>query len=166
VIFPENEIWIELWDKLAEPENHFAIICIDKLLRDSLRTHYRAGTPSIFVANENISPMYHGFLMHIALKDIVTLKVSHLHESGIPTFANPKRPIEEYDTKPREIGPQVLTIGHLKAGFVLILGLLVVSLVVFAIECTPKILRKMKKLFQICVMAYIVVKFIRMNKLL
>jgi DNA-directed RNA polymerase beta' subunit len=53
------------------------------MIKGLYKESYRSGISSISFTDENISPLVWGFSMHVALKDIVALKVSQLHESGI-----------------------------------------------------------------------------------
>jgi uncharacterized membrane protein SirB2 len=124
---------------------------------------YRYGSSSIFEASEDVSSLYAGYQMHVALKDIVTLKISHIHESGFFLHQARKLLIEQFKFKRQEIGPQVLSLRHLSAGFLVICGFLVISIAAFAAECAPK---QLKKLFGTCLSIYIVVKFVRMKKML
>jgi hypothetical protein len=98
---------------------------------------------SIFVADEDVSPAWYGFDMNIVLKDIIRLKASQLVESGILSKVLPEICNHELQlTKPGEIGPQVLTLRHLEAGFVVICVFLGVSLIAFVVECTMNKLKK------------------------
>jgi hypothetical protein len=40
------------------------------------------------------------------------------------------------------------------------------SVIAFMIECSPKMLRKLKKQLEMCLIGYVVVKFTKMNKML
>jgi hypothetical protein len=70
-------------NKLVEPENRFALVSTPLVIRFMHKNTYRSGVTSIFVADENVLPLYLGFAMHVSLKDIVSLKASQYHESGI-----------------------------------------------------------------------------------
>jgi hypothetical protein len=130
------------------------------------RKTYYCGVPSILETNEDMSPYQLGYVMHIALKDIVTLKTSQLLESGnLARNLKTASKLESFKMKPQDIGPQVLTLDHLEAGFVVILVCLGLSIVVFAVECAPSPCRKLKKLIGMSFACYAVVKFTRMNKM-
>jgi hypothetical protein len=122
---------------------------------------------SVFEADEDTLPIFIGYKMHIALKDVVSLKVSQLYESGIIQLKFKEASLESKRLKPGKIGPQVITLTHLKAGFILIFSLLGSSVLIFMVECGPKLV---KKLFDWCLFeilpCYMVVKFTRMNKML
>jgi hypothetical protein len=110
---------------------------------------------------------YYGFVMSLALKDIFHLKASHIVEARI-MHRHLQDAFLQVDkkTKPQEIGPQVLTVQHLSASFIIIFGFLGLSMIVFIIKCAPKLLKKLKKQFEMGLMCYVVVKFTRMNKML
>jgi hypothetical protein len=122
---------------------------------------------SVFEADEDTLPYFMGYKMHIALKDTFTPKISQLHESGIIRRELRGASIESFRMKPGKIGPQVLTLSHLRAGFIVISVLLGVSVLIFMVECGPMLA---KKLFDWCLNyflpCYIVVKFTRMNRML
>jgi hypothetical protein len=155
-----------VFDNLVEPENRLAFITIPSKYKMMIRDNYKKGMPSIFEADENLERVYSGFQSHYVMKDIIHLKGSQLVESGIVNRHLKHVIAEELFTKPQEIGPQVLTVQHLSVGFIIIFGLLVLSIVVFMLECAPKLLRKLKKQFEMCLMCYVVVKFTKINKML
>jgi hypothetical protein len=99
--------------------------------------------------------------MHPALKDIIHLKGSQLHEAEIINHLSKDKSMKNFKRKSVEIGPQVLTLKHLGAGFVLIVSFLVLSFIVFAVECAPK---KLKQMFDVLMAGLIVVKFTKMKK--
>jgi hypothetical protein len=105
--------------------------------------------------------------MSLALKNIIYLKAPQLVESGI-MHRHMQDAFVQVDKKPKPqaIGPQVLTVQHLSASFIIIFGFLGLSMIVFMAECAPKLMIKLKKQFEMCLMCYIVVKFTRMNKML
>jgi hypothetical protein len=139
-VWDESELF-EPFNHLVEPENRIAYIAPPTLLKDAYSRTYRRGLSSIFVADEDVSPAWHGFDMNIVLKDIISLKASQLVESGI--LPNVLSEIRRHKlTKPEEIGPQVLTLRHLEAGFVVIFVLLGVSFVAFVVECAMKQVKK------------------------
>jgi hypothetical protein len=126
------------------------------------KTKYKSGVPSVFIADENVAPTWFGFTMDPPLKEIISLKASHLQEAGIMQRAMKSEFMEDVEFKPEEIGPQVLTLQHLEAGFVVILFVLLLSIAVFAVELTPKLFTWLQRAVFCCV----VVKFTRMNKLM
>jgi hypothetical protein len=148
---------------MVEPENRVALVIQQNMMNVISKRNLRSGVVSVFEADEDTLPFYMGYKMHIALKDVMNLKMSQLHESGIPQQLLGLVAMESFRTKPEEIGPQVLSLAHLKAGFIVIFALLFLSVSVFLVECGPKLV---KKLFYWCLPCYIVVKFTRMNRVL
>jgi hypothetical protein len=150
--------------------NRFALVTTPSMINGIYRMTYRSGSSSITLSDEDVSQMHTAVVMHVSLKDIVRPKLSHLHESGVFSFILKHSKLEKFRTKLEEIGPQVLTMTHLKAGFVVIIVLLGVSVVAFAAECAPMLMKKvksqLKKLFDACLSCYVVVKFIRMKRML
>jgi hypothetical protein len=126
---------------------------------------YRFGVSSVYVTEENIAPVWKGYVMKTPLKEIITLKASQLHESGILTNLLSTTSLEDFKSKLEKIGPQVLTLQHLSAGFVVIFSLLAFSVAVFAVEVAPKLWKIMQAWLGKAVFCYILVKFTRMNKL-
>jgi hypothetical protein len=118
--------------------------------------------PSIAAADEAISPVYWGFMTHLSLKNIVTLKASQLNEAGIVAHEWNKVFKEDIRMKPEKIGPQVLTLRHLEAGFILICSMLVISIIAFVVELSPKML---KGILGPCLACYGIVKYVMMRKL-
>jgi hypothetical protein len=127
---------------------------------------YRSGVSSIYESNENIASGCKGITTNTALRDIIHLKASQLHEFGVITHLDKNSSLEGFRTKPDEIGPQVLTIRHLKAGFVVIGFFLGLSCIVFMIECGPILWKNLKTLFEMSLMCYIVAKFVRLETML
>jgi hypothetical protein len=100
--------------------------------------------------------------MHIALKDILERKISQFHEAGF--FPVHKiRGYKEKRLKSEEVGPQVLTLQHLKAGFVVICVLLILSIAVFFAELAAPLMKNIMNMF---IMGYSVIKFTILNKIL
>jgi hypothetical protein len=153
-------------EPFAEPENRMALVAPSMIVGMAYKKTYRYGVSSILEANENISPYQMGYVMHIALKDIITLKTSQFFESGYFNYLyKTHAKMEDFKLKPQAIGPQVLTLDHLGAGFVVILVCLGLSSAAFAVECAPILWRKLKKLIGSSFACYAVVKFIRMIKM-
>jgi hypothetical protein len=126
------------------------------------RTYY-CGVSSILETDENMSSGQVGYVMHIALKDIVNLKTSQLFESGyFDRYTKTVSKLKDFKIKPQAIGPQVLTLDHLGAGFVVILVCLGLSIAAFTVECAPILYRR---LFGMSFACYAVVKFTRMNRM-
>jgi hypothetical protein len=124
---------------------------------------YRTGTSSIYESEVgNIAPVHFGFEMNVALKDIMNLKISQFHEAGFFSFEK-VRNYTEKGLRQEDIGPQVLTLQHLKAGFVVICWLWAVSIAVFFAECAAPLLKNIMQMF---IMSYAVIKFTIMNKIL
>jgi hypothetical protein len=148
---------------LVEPENRLGFFSAPIFLKETYKKKLKAGASSIFEAEGEYSPTYLGLKSHIVLKDIISLKARQFTESGI--FPNLFKNLfwDDNKSKPEPIGPQVLTLRHLGPGFVIITVLLGLCVLVFVVECTPRV---SKKLFRACLACYIVVKFTRMNKML
>jgi hypothetical protein len=129
-----------------------------------MNRNYRTGLTSLSEAKEDLGLYHIVFDAITEFKKHVYLKAAQLFESGIfwHLYKNAYFP-KDFNSKPQEIGPQVLTLTHLKAGFVIIIALLSLSIVAFIYECTPLLSRK---LFKLCLSCYIVVKFTKMNKML
>jgi hypothetical protein len=134
----------------VEPENRMGFFTTPMILQDAYKKHYRTGCSSIFTANEEFSPAYLGIVMNAPLRDVVTPKASAILESGIFSHILKSVYLDSFLMKPEEIGPQVLTLQHLSAGFILIFGMLAVSIAVFVAECSSMLLMKLRKLFQMC----------------
>jgi hypothetical protein len=156
----------DYFDYIVEPENRMGFYTAPMILQDTFKSVYRSGWPSIFTADEEFSLTYLGIIMNAPLRDDVTPKASAILESGIFLRNLRNVSLDSFLMKPEEIGPQVLTLEHLSAGFILIFGLLAVSIAVFVAECMPTLLRKLKRLLERLVAGYIVVKFTRMNTML
>jgi hypothetical protein len=148
-------------DVVSDPDNRVAFVFSKALMKFIAKERYRSGVMSVYEADEDTLPFYMGYKMHIALKDIVTLKLSQYVENGIIQKKLKTLAMENFRAKPEEIGLQVLTFSHLRAGFILIFALLSVSVLVFLVECGPNLA---KKLFDWCLSCYIVMKFTRMNR--
>jgi hypothetical protein len=112
------------------------------MLKNAFLETYKRGVSSIFVADEDVSSAWYGFRMNVVLKDIISLKASQLVESGILPRVLEKVALDDHLMKPEEIGPQVLTLRHLEAGFVVICVLLGVSIVAFVVELAMKRIKK------------------------
>jgi hypothetical protein len=139
-----------------------ALLYPSAMMAGRFKTIYRSGVSSIFTAQENVQTRMHGFIMDAHLKEIIALKASQLQEAGIMQLFVKSFLNTNVELKPEEIGPQVLTLRHLAAGFVVILFLLVLSIAVFVVELTPKLLAWLEKAIFFCV----VVKFTKINKLM
>jgi hypothetical protein len=151
---------------IPEPENRVATVISPTLLKLYYRREYRSGVSSIFATDENVAPTLFGYIMKTHLKEIVSLKLSHLNEAGI--FSHTMKPhfMKDFESKPEEIGPQVLRLHHLAAGFVVILFLLIVSVAVFAVEVLPNLWKSLLSWPGKAVFCFAVVKFTKMNKLM
>jgi hypothetical protein len=152
-------------DSFVEPDNHLAHVLPLMYMKTSYQ-QYRSGVPSVFVADENVGPFWWGFIMKTPLKGIISLKASQLHESGILSHIMKAAFIEDFRMKPEAVGPQVLTMQHLAAGFVVFLCLLAFSVAVFAFELAPKLLKMLLTWLEKAVFCCVVVKFTRTNKLM
>jgi hypothetical protein len=148
--------FVQQIDNLVEPENRMSLVVTPFNLEKLYKTIYKTGVSSVFMLDENVTPYYWGYMTNLVMKDIIYLKATQLFESGIFSHYMKQFYLEDF-------GPQVLTLQHLEAGFVIICGLLSLSVLAFIIECTPKVIKKM---FEMCLVCYIVVKFTKMNKML
>jgi hypothetical protein len=140
-----------LHEILTEPENRIAILTTPKYISLHYKVFYRSGVPSVFVAEEDVAITWFGFVMDPPMKDIITLKASQLQQAGIMQRSLKPEFKEDFELEPEEIGPQVLTLQHLEAGFVVILFLLLLSIVVFAVEFASKLLVWIKRVVFCCV---------------
>jgi hypothetical protein len=113
------------------------------MMKAFYKLSYRSGVSSSFDVDENIAPLHWGYVMKPHLSDIITLKTSQLHEAGIFARNWKSELLKDFETKPEEIGPQVLTLQHLAAGFVVIVCLLAFSVAIFAVEIAPKLSRNL-----------------------
>jgi hypothetical protein len=126
---------------------------------------FKSGASSIFVANEDVSITYSGFLMSVSLKDIIHLKASQLVESGIINRYIQQVYLQvDKEPKPQATGPQVLTVKHLPANFIIIFGLLAISIIVFMFECAPKLMKMLKKQLEMCLMCFVVSSSLRRTR--
>jgi hypothetical protein len=150
----------------VEPENRQAWITMASTLKRAYKK-YKTGVSSVNEATAvgNIAPVYFIYTMNVALTDILTLKILQFQESGI--FSVQKiRNYTDKVLKQESSGPQVLTLEHLKAGFVVICGLLTLSGLVFFAECVSVLPTKCKKQIEMRLMSYVIEKFIETNKIL
>jgi hypothetical protein len=148
-------------EAFTEPENRFGFLATSVLIK--MIYNYRSGVTSIFVADENIAPLHWGFIMKTPVKETISLKASHLQEAGILTHKLKSEIMQDFRSKPQEIGPQVLTMRHLEAGFVVILCLLALSV---AVEIAPKLWKKLRAWLEKAVFCCVVVKFVKINRLM
>jgi hypothetical protein len=134
----------------------------EKSILKLLHRNYHKGLSSFHETGESFKFTYSGIIADPLLRERTSLIASRLHESGIITQMYKKTyELDLPKQTPPEIGPQILTLDHLKAGFVICFVLLTISLVVFAAEFMPKLSRK---LFHHLLPAYIVVKFMNPQK--
>jgi hypothetical protein len=154
----------EIFEMIVEPENRYGFIYSPLELKIALNRNYKTGVTSITTANQDLSNYHVAFHSFPELKELVHSKATQLLESGIfwYLYKNAYFP-RDFTSTPEPIGPQVLSVAHLKAGFVIFCVLLGLSVVAFVVECTPKVSRK---LFHLCLACYIVVKFTKMKKML
>jgi hypothetical protein len=114
---------------------------------------------SFSVGDEKLFNHAVGYYSIPELHKFVKLKGTQLLESGIYAILKEKLKI----FKPEVIGPQVLSLSHLKPGFVIFCVFLALSVFAFICEVAPKLSRKF---FNWCLSGYVVVKFMKMNKIL
>jgi hypothetical protein len=127
-------------DFFTDPENRIALLLPSAVMAGQLKV-FRSGVSLIFIAHENIATRRHGFIMDAPLKEIISLKASQFQEAGIIQLFVKSALNTNVELKPEEIGPQVLTLRHLAAGFIVILFLLVLSIAVFAFEFATELFR-------------------------
>jgi hypothetical protein len=157
---------MDFYDKFeytVEPENRIVAVTAPAWFKQVLNHAYKRGTTSITIAETSIGPVYEGIStsQHV-MKPELHLLASKLRESGILThLMKITHFIHEMNEKPPEIGPQVLTLGHLRAGFIICIVMWSLSFVAFIFEYSVRI---WKKLFRLCVSSYVAVKFTKMNK--
>jgi hypothetical protein len=96
--------------------------------------NFKTGMQSIFESDEVIAQVHIAASISPPLKEIVSSKTSQLIESGIFMRSFNQYYGRDLPKKPQVVGPQVLTVQHLSAGFVVICGLLVLCILVFAAE--------------------------------
>jgi hypothetical protein len=127
------------------------------------RLRYRTGMPSLFESKvESIAPARFAIMISLPLKDIMNMIISRFQESGFFSLETIRNHTENL-WKHEEVGPQILTMQHLQAGFVVICGLLILSITVFFAELAIPLLHSIMKMF---IMGYSVVKFTMINKIL
>jgi hypothetical protein len=151
---------------ITEPENRMGLFASLMVMKAFYKRDYRSGVPSVFVADENVLPLHWGYVMKTPLRDIISSKALQLQEAGIWTRHFKNAMLEDFRSKPEEIGPQVLTLQHLSAGFVVIVTLLSLSVAVFAVEVSAKLWRKLLPWLGKAVFCCVVLKFTRINKLM
>jgi hypothetical protein len=160
--FAEKNIPLRL-KRVVDHENHFAYICTPLFVSTTYRSVYKSGKPSIFALDDYVSSLYFGFAMHIALKDIITLKASQYVESGLWKKRMDNTMKDHYWKVTDKIEPQVLRVKHLSLGFIIICVMWAIGTVVFAVECSWHMCKKLKLHFEMVLMGYVVVKFVRMK---
>lgn len=123
-------------DRMVEPENHVALIH-DRNIYSKLK--HKVGLTSILPTDIIVSVTYFGLDSDAAAQEMYFLKASHLHEAGLIAQAKVinqrKHDHRQYIGAKMKIGPQVLTLTELKAGFVLFCSFLSLSLFAFVLEC-------------------------------
>jgi cold shock CspA family protein len=106
-------------DLVAEPENRKAYVTFPSQTSVVYKKTYRAGVSSIIMADDNIAPAYHGLIVRSGMNDVF-VKMSQIFEAGFISYLRTNAVLEDFKTKPDEIGPQVLTVRHLSTGFSII----------------------------------------------
>jgi hypothetical protein len=129
---------------VADPENRLAILDSSMLINNVFKD-FKTGVQSIFESNEVIAQVHIAASISPPLKEIVSLKTSQLVESGILKRIFDHFSKIDFPVKPQAIGPQVLTIKHLSAGFVVICGLLVLCILMFAAEWLTVLMKHLFK---------------------
>jgi hypothetical protein len=145
----------------SEPENRMAFTGDDVFLR-TLHLNYRRGVSSFYKTDETFKTIYIGLVTDRLLREKASLIASRLHEAGILSLAV-RNQYKLYlpEQTASEIGPQVLTLDQLRAGFIVCSVLLALSLVAFAAEFVPRI---SMKIFNHFLPAYIVMKYVKSQK--
>jgi hypothetical protein len=118
----------------VEPENKIAFVTFSHHINLYEAFEYKFGVSSSFKADEVVSLSYFYISAPIHLREILNLKASQLYESGIYKHAFNKQYKIRDPVKVFRIGPQVLTLKHLEAGFVVFCSFLSLSFIVFVIE--------------------------------
>jgi hypothetical protein len=150
-------------DYAVDSGNRIVAITAPAWFKQYMGMVFGSGTSSIIVAEPSIAPVYFGISteQHV-MKPELHLLASKLRESGILAHLMKNYLFrDEMNEKPREIGPQVLTLGHLRAGFIICIVMWSLSALAFIFEYSVRI---WKKLFTLCVSSYVAVKFTKMNK--
>jgi hypothetical protein len=70
-------------DVITEPENRVAFVWSQHLMKIVWKSQYRTGVMSMFEADEDTSPLYMVYKMHIALEEAFIPKILGHIESGI-----------------------------------------------------------------------------------
>jgi hypothetical protein len=135
----------------VEPENRLAVVDVPTVDEVIHKKEYRSGFSSIFIADGDVSPVYYGFMSSSSMREIVNLKASQLRESGITSHILKKSQnfTKEYKPKPGKVGPQVLTMEHLRAGFIVFWACLGISMAVFMAEILWKKLKEVATLVSV-----------------
>jgi hypothetical protein len=153
----------EFFERTTEPENRIGFVYSPIELKIALNRNYKTGSTSITSTDEQLLDYHIAFHSIPEFKRTVHLKATQLLESGIFWFLYEKGHYpRDFTSNPEPIGPQVLSMTHLKAGFIIFCVFLSLSIVAFIFECGPTV---SKKVFHMCLSVYIVVKFTKMNKM-
>jgi hypothetical protein len=126
-------------ERIVEPENRLAYMFPPKYFSFLYGKKFKHGVFSLHEADEKLPPNLVGINSPGSLKEITSLKISQIVESGLYS-----RFIEDYKSQPKlsDIGPQVLTLQYLEVGFVICCSLYALSFVVFVLECNWKRLER------------------------
>jgi hypothetical protein len=124
-----------LSDAFVEPENRMAIIAPHHFPDYIHKFRYSSGTSSIITTYVQISPLYYGYVSFEPLKEIVKLKAARLVDSGILKHTLEKSKSSNPSESNSKGYPEVLTLPHLEAGFVIFCVMSGVSIVAFLGEC-------------------------------
>lgn len=141
---------INILDSVAEPENKLTMVIPSRIIL-SINNHFRSGFSSLLFVDENFQSFFFGFAFRrfSPYLQIMDEKMIELIEAGfIQHWMEWK--LRSGKTTAEEIGPQVLTMEHLKPSFVICLIPIIISGVAFLVEIgegwVMKILIKRKPL--------------------
>jgi hypothetical protein len=151
------------FDAYVEPENRMSLLGAPRSTLRKTLVH-RPELMSIFIADENVFPLFDVLKSKGPAQERFFQKASQVYESGI--FHRVTELDDVFRKTSNEIGPQVLTLEHLRAGFVVFMAFLGLSFAVFLFELAPRLQPYLKKWLEMCMVCYIVVKFVETNRLI
>ena len=133
-IFPDSEWFFDFFDLISEPSNY----ATTSVYRDEINfvhhDFYRSGTSSLQLLEEDYMTHHCGlmFKMFSPFLEIYNEVKLGLESNGV--MEKWRRDNEILETNPEELGPQVLTMEHLKIGFLACLIPAIISLIAFVGE--------------------------------
>ena len=117
---------------MAEPSNRAAMLLKRDILRQIVEEKYRSGRTSLTPLDDNFMMIYFGILFRATspFLEIFNEILGRMESSGFIIHSD-----ESYSSrKIKDIGPQVLTLDHLKVAFFICHVPLIVSAVAFFVE--------------------------------